>query len=300
MMDFAESTRQESAVIRDLYVPVLTPYDENGAISGTALAKHCEWIMAAGATGVLLFGTTGEGPSIGITERIDAARGLVAALPEVPVVAAVTHAALPDALTCIQGYNDVPLAGVLVMPPFFFPDPDPAAITAFLTATAAASAHPVLAYHLPDLAPAVPVEVARIPGLWGIKDSSGDLEYSKAALAAGNSVMVGAENTIPEAMRLGAAGTIAGMGNLLPGELAAVCRAADNGDTATAGRQLHPVLQLRNRLLEGNPGTGWIAAMKAIATYRHGIDLGGVRTALHSTGDYLTADIRKLLDLGSA
>lgn len=285
-----------SAVIRDLYVPVLTPYEQNGAISGTALAKHCEWIMAAGATGVLLFGTTGEGPSIGIAERIGTVRGLVAALPEVPVIAAVTQAALPDALTCIRGYNDIALAGVLVMPPFFFPDPDPAGITAFLTATAAASAHPVLAYHLPDLAPAVPVEVASIPGLWGVKDSGGDLEYTATALAAGNSVMVGAENTIPAAMQLGAAGTIAGMGNVLPGELAAVCRAADNGDTATAQRQLDPVLQFRNLLLANNPAMGWIAAMKAIATYRHGIDLGGVRTPLRDAGDYLTADIRQLLD----
>ncbi len=282
-------------MIRDLYVPVLTPYEENGAISGAALARHCEWIMTAGATGVMVFGTTGEGPSIGIAERIDTVRALVAALPGVPVIAAVTQAALPDALTCIRGYNDVSLAGVLVMPPFFFPDPDPAGITAFLTAAAAASAHPVLAYHLPGLAPAVPVDVATIPGLWGIKDSGGDLEYTKAAFAAGNSVMVGAESTIPEAMALGAVGTIAGMGNLLPGELAAVCRAADNGDTATAQRQLDPVLRLRHLLINSNPGTGWIAAMKAIATYRNGIDLGGVRTPLRSAGDYLTAEIRNLL-----
>jgi 4-hydroxy-tetrahydrodipicolinate synthase len=292
-MDSRSQPVGEVVLIRDLYVPVLTPFDTSGGICRTALAKHCEWIMAAGATGVMVFGTTGEGPSVGITERIDTVRALVAALPEVPVIAAVTQAALPDAVACIRAYNEIALAGVLVLPPFFFPDPDPAGITEFLTEAATASAHPVLAYHIPSLAPAVP---ATIRGLWGIKDSGGDLEYTRAALAAGNSVMVGAENTIAEAMQLGAAGTIAGMGNLLPAELAAVCRAANNGDIATAERLLDPVLRLRDRLLESGPGTGWIAAMKAIATYRHGIDLGRVRTPLRGTGNYLTDEIRQLID----
>jgi 4-hydroxy-tetrahydrodipicolinate synthase len=286
-------------VIRDLYVPVLTPFDEHGAISGTALARHCEWIMGNGARGVMLFGTTGEGPSIAVAEKLDAIRVLSAALPDLPMIAAVTQAALPEALACIRGYNEFPLAGILVLPPFFFRDGDPAGITDFLAAAAAASDHPVLAYHIPNLAPAVPLDVAAIPGIWGVKDSGGDLGYTKAALAAGNEVMVGAENTIPAAMRAGAAGTIAGMANLMPAELAAVCAAARGGDLADAEAQLKPVLELRDQMMAGAPGMAWIAAMKAIATYRHGINLGGVRTPLIGDGDYLTAAIRRSVDAAS-
>jgi dihydrodipicolinate synthase/N-acetylneuraminate lyase len=287
------------AVIRDLYVPVLTPFDERGAISGRALARHCEWIMGNGARGVMLFGTTGEGPSIGVAEKLDAIRALSVAQPDLPVIAAVMQAALPEAIACIRGYNEFPLVGILVLPPFFFRDADPAGITDFLATAAAASDHPVLAYHIPSLAPEVPLDVAAIPGVWGVKDSGGDLGYTKAALAAGNAVMVGAENTIPAAMLAGAAGTISGMANLMPVELAAVCAAARAGDLADAEARLKPVLQLRDQMMAGAPGMEWIAAMKAIATHRHGIDLGGVRTPLRGTDDYLTAEIRRSVGAAS-
>lgn len=83
----------------------------------------------------------------------------------------------------------------------------------------AASRHPVLLYHIPEFGPPVPVEtVARLP-VWGVKDSGGDIRYTRSVREAGRDVLVGAEPTLIEAIGLGAAGAISGLANLLPEHL---------------------------------------------------------------------------------
>ncbi len=66
-------------MIADLFVPVVTPFGQDGGIDDGALAAHCEWVISEGAAGVMLFGTTGEGPSISVREKIDSAAALLRA-----------------------------------------------------------------------------------------------------------------------------------------------------------------------------------------------------------------------------
>ncbi len=285
-------------MITDLYVPVLTPFHSDGAVDTTALLAHSEWVLAQGAVGVMLFGTTGEGPSLSIAEKIDTARAVTRGLRGVPVIASVTENSISEIEAGLQGYNALKLAGVLVLPPSYFREPDADGIEALLTRACATSEHPVLAYHIPSMAPAVPADVVgRLP-VWGAKDSGGDLAYTRAVLAAGKQVMVGAESTIPDAIRAGANGCIAGMGNLLPAELTEVCAATRAGRDDDAAIALKHVLALQAAVIAAAPGTEWIAAMKRIAQQRHGIDLGTVRLPLLARRDYLVPDVLGLV--GSA
>jgi dihydrodipicolinate synthase/N-acetylneuraminate lyase len=113
-------------------------------------------------------------------------------------------------------------------------------------------------------------------------------------------VMVGEESTIVDAVRGGASGTIAGMGNLLPGELARICVAARAGDYSEANRLLAIVLSVRAAVLGCAPGMEWIAAFKQIAAYLHSVELGGVREPLMSWADYLTGEVLDALALRDA
>ena len=70
-------------MIEDLFVPVVTPFDDAGHVDRDALVAHCAWTVAQGARGVMLFGTTGEGPSLSVDEKIAAARALTLDLPTV-------------------------------------------------------------------------------------------------------------------------------------------------------------------------------------------------------------------------
>jgi 4-hydroxy-tetrahydrodipicolinate synthase len=280
-------------LIEDLFVPVITPFDRSGHVDRDALAAHCAWTVAQGARGVMLFGTTGEGPSISVDEKIATARALTLDLPAVEVIGSVTENSTTDAVRCARGYNDLGLAAVLVLPPFYFREGsgDGDGLVRFFEVMARAARIPLMAYHIPGLAPAVPMRVLADLDLWGAKDSGGDLAYTRAVLETGKSVMVGAEATITDAVRGGASGTIAGMGNLMPGELARICAAARAGDDTEANRLLAIVLRVQAAVLRCAPDMEWIAAFKQIATYLHRIELGGVREPLMSRADYLTGEV---------
>ena len=289
-------------MIEDLFVPVVTPFDNYGHVDRDALAAHCAWTVTHGARGVMLFGTTGEGPSISVDEKIAAARALVLDLPAVEVIGTVTENSTTDAARCVRAYGELGLAAVLVLPPFYFRESngDGDGLFRFFEVMAHAARIPLMAYHIPGLAPAVPLRVIADLGLWGAKDSGGDLAYTRAVLDTGKSVMVGAERVIADAVRGGASGTIAGMGNLLPGELARVCAAARAGDDAEANRLLAIVLRVQEAILRCAPGLEWVAAFKQIATYLHGVEMGGVREPLMSRADYLTAGVLDALALRDA
>jgi dihydrodipicolinate synthase/N-acetylneuraminate lyase len=234
-----------------------------------------------------------------VDEKIAAARALTLDLPTVEVIGSVTENSTTDAVRCARGYNDLGLAAVLVLPPFYFRESngDGDGLVRFFEVMAQAARIPLLAYHIPGLAPAVPMRVIADLDLWGAKDSGGDLAYTRAVLEAGKSVMVGAESTIIDAVRGGASGTIAGMGNLLPGELARICVAARAGDFSEANRLLAIVLSVQAAVLGCAPGMEWIAAFKQIATYLHRVELGGVREPLMSRADYLTGEVLDALAL---
>jgi len=283
-------------VIENLFVPVVTPFDGDGRIDVEALVAHCHWTTARGAEGVVLFGTTGEGPSLSVTEKVDTARTLTATMPGIPVIAAVTENSITDTEHCLHRYNNVGLAAVLVLPPFYFREQPTDGLHAFYARTLTCSDHPMLAYHIPGLAPAVPLSVTAELPVWGVKDSGDDLTYTGAVLETGKQVMTGSERLIARGTEIGATGAIAAMGNLLPGQLARVCTAARAGASKDAQHELDAVLTLQAAITDVAPGLEWIAATKQIAAHLHGTGLGTVRLPLLQRRDYLTPRIRKLLD----
>lgn len=103
-------------MIKDLFVPVITPFDNAGLVDRDALAAHCAWTVAQGARGVMLFGTTGEGPSLSVEEKIQVARVLTADLPSIEVIGSVTENSTTDALRCLRAYDEIGLAAALVLP----------------------------------------------------------------------------------------------------------------------------------------------------------------------------------------
>ena len=275
-------------MIADLFVPVVTPFAQDGTIDDAALAAHCEWVISQGASGVMLFGTTGEGPSISVREKIDSAAALLRAVPGIPVIGSVTEASVVSALECVRGYSRLALEAILVLPPYYFAERETDGIERFLDETLDASGHPVIAYHIPSLAPGVPAAYVGGSRLWGAKDSGGDIGYTKEIIKSGKAVMVGAESLVADAVVAGAAGAIAGMGNLLPAQLARICALAKEGDLAEAHRLRDDVVRLQQAVVQAAPEMEFIAAFKDIAALFHGHQLGDPRLPLRRRRNYLT------------
>jgi 4-hydroxy-tetrahydrodipicolinate synthase len=288
-------------VISGVYVPLLTPFTSDGAVDPGAFARQGEWLAARGVDGLVPFGSTGEGPSLSVREKLTLLEALVAAVPEIPVLPAITESSLDVALQFVDAVNDMAAAGIMLLPPYYYRRVGQEGLRRYAEAVLAASRHPVVLYHIPEFAPPVPPDLVAALPVWGVKDSGGDLAYTRAVLATGKHVMVGIESTVVDAVTAGARGTIAGLANVLPEPLLAACEAATDGRPADAHQILAPALAFRDELLAAGHSLAWVSMMKRLAEERHGIPLGGVRAPLPdaSAGDLLLSlhDLLARLDL---
>jgi 4-hydroxy-tetrahydrodipicolinate synthase len=266
-------------VISGVYVPQLTPFDHEGHVDAGAYTAFAQWLVSRGVDGLVPFGSTGEGPSLSLRERLAVLAQLPEAVPGTSLIPAVTESSLDAVLEFVAAVNDLPAAGIMVLPPYYFRPLAADDLRRFIEPVLAASRHPVLLYHIPKFGPPVPVEVLTGPPLWGVKDSGGDLAYTRAVIEAGASVMVGSEAVLVDAVGLGAAGGIFGLANLLPEHLLAACAAAKEGDPGQANAILAPALTFLQQLIDACPGgpVSWIPVAKQLAGRRSGVDLGGVR-----------------------
>jgi 4-hydroxy-tetrahydrodipicolinate synthase len=218
-------------VIRGLWVAVATPLDAAGAVDHDALVKHCQWLLASRCDGLALFGTTGEGPSFGSSERLAAAEALLqAGIPASRITLGTGCSAIPETVALTRGALALGLMHVLIVPPFFFRDVTEEGIEdAFAAIIDGVGSEKLRAtlYHIPQVA-GVPVPAAALGRLRarygrlvaGVKDSTvtGDLanfrDFRKAAPECG--CVVGLEVDIWRSLELGGTGSINGMSNVVP------------------------------------------------------------------------------------
>lgn len=252
---------------------LLTPFAADGAIDAPRLARHARDLLARGVRSVTLFGTTGEGASVGLGER---EAGLAALLGEAGIA--------PDRIVlglCGTSVEDVHAQiaqglarGVrrfLVPPPFYFADASQEGLAdwfAALFAVAGEQARFIL-YHIPQLT-RVPLSLALIVGLKerfgdrviAVKDSSGSWDNARALLDwGGTDILVGDERLLHRAVALGAAGSISGMANLYPERLARVMESGE--EDADLSRQVDHVVSvpvipaLKAMLATASGAPGW-------------------------------------------
>ena len=166
--------------LRGILPAMITPFTADGASVNTeALADHTRHLIDAGAGGLIPGGSTGEFASLSKAERQQVHTTVIAAAEgRVPVVPQTGALTVQDAIELSVHAEKAGAAGVMVAPPFY----DPlsfAELHAYFSEVAGAISIPVMLYHIPsvtgqELTPAQIGELADIPGVASIKDSSGD------------------------------------------------------------------------------------------------------------------------------
>lgn len=209
---------------------ILTPLRADGAIDLDRLASHAKRLMAAGCSGVTLFGTTGEGPSFSSAERMQALDALVAqGIPAKHIIVHTSCTALPETLALTRHATQLDVHACLILPPFFFKGISDEGVLDYYTQIFEVCADlplRVVLYHIPQvigvsLSSAVMASLLqRYSGrILGLKDSSGQLEGSLAhakAFMPPMQVWVGNELDIPQMVSLGTKGAVSGVANMLP------------------------------------------------------------------------------------
>ena len=221
---------------------VATAIDADGepdTVRSTALGR---FLLEHGCDGLNVLGTTGEATSFSLAQRRRVMTAYAdAGLPMHRLLVGTGAAALADAVALTRHAADLGFAGALLLPPFYYRDVPDDGLLRGLEAIIAATASrpiPIYLYHFPALS-GVPWHlrlIARLIAAFpdrvvGLKDSSGDLDFARAAAALGArfDVFPSSEAVLDEARRGGFAGCISATVNL-NADLCA--RAYRHGDAA--------------------------------------------------------------------
>ncbi|MBB2750761.1 UNVERIFIED_ORG: 4-hydroxy-tetrahydrodipicolinate synthase [Rhizobium aethiopicum] len=212
-----------------LSVALATPFDGNGDIAIDVMIAQARRCLAAGCSSVTLFGTTGEGSSIGSRERDRVfAAFLDAGIEAKNIIVGVLVDAAEDAAMQADYALSKGARNILLAPPSYFKNVSDDGVFQWFSAVFAmlgGKARDIIVYNLPSLT-MVPLTVSLIGRLrtafpnivTGVKDSSGDWPYTENLLKAHSDliILVGDERHLARGVRLGGQGAISGMANFVP------------------------------------------------------------------------------------
>ena len=222
---------------------MVTPFDADGALDLDAAVSLARWLVDNGSDGLVLAGTTGEGPVLSDAEKLDLCRAVAEAVT-VPVVANTGSNDTAHSVELTRQAATTGVAGALVVTPYYN-RPSQAGIDAHFRAVAAASELPLMVYDIPvrtgrKIATDVLVRLAReVPSVVAVKDAASDVAASArlAHLApAGFEVYSGNDDQTLPLLSVGAVGVVSVAGHWVGRQMSEMIAAFMAGDTVTARR----------------------------------------------------------------
>jgi 4-hydroxy-tetrahydrodipicolinate synthase len=243
------------------YTALLTPF-RDGQLDEPALRTLVERQIAAGVSGLVPCGTTGEAPALSAMEwdRVVAITVGTAA-GRVPVLAGTGANSTTAAITHTARARQLGADGALVVTPYYN-RPTQEGLYRHFAAIAEAVDLPLVLYNVPsrtgvNLLPETAVRLAAIPGIVAIKEASGSLDQASQIVreAPDAFVVLSGDDSLTLPVRgVGGRGVISVVGNIVPEAVAALTAACRAGDFAS-GRVLHLALfdLCRAMFVETNP-----------------------------------------------
>jgi 4-hydroxy-tetrahydrodipicolinate synthase len=256
-------------------VPALTPFEPSLEPAAERFVGFCRWLLAEGANGLAVFGTTSEANSLGIDERQALLERLIASgIPADRLMPGTGLPSLADTVALTRHAVAAGCGGVLVLPPFYYKGVSDDGLFAFYAGVIERVADRRLQlylYHIPQVT-GVPLGLALVERLAaaypdtvvGIKDSSGDWENTKAILRACPQLATfpSSESRLLEGLGLGAAGCISASANVN----VRMIRALIDGWPGPAAEALHGEVSAVRAALEKRPLIPALKGVFAVAT----------------------------------
>ena len=253
--------------LQGVYSAVATPFTAEQEVDETGLRSLIDRTIDAGIHGLVPCGSTGEFSTLTATERERVVEVVIEqAAGRVPVVPHTGACSTREAIGLSQHAERTGATAIMVVAPYY--EPFSIAETKRYYADVAGSVSiPVMAYNLPtatgvNLTPSILGElISEVPNLKYVKDTSGD--FSAAARLIHEygdivSVFVGWDTLFLAALLEGAAGSVIGAANVVPGQLVAVYDAVQQGDLARARNLWKDLFPLMASFVSG----GYTAAIK--------------------------------------
>lgn len=251
---------------------IATPIDDTGAPDLGRAIKLARFLIDNGCDGLNVLGTTGEATSFSLAERKAVMEAYKSnGLPLHRLMVGTGAAAVSDAVALTRHAAELGFGGALVLPPFYYKGVPDDGLVAYIDTIVQATAGkpiPLYLYHYPALS-GLPWHIDLLRRLLaayssrivGLKDSSGDMNYARAAAALSKNFAVfpSTEACLLEARSGTFAGCISATANLN----ADLCgRAWTSGDAAA----LEAAVAIR-KLFDGR---ALVSGVKDLLAHIHG------------------------------
>jgi 4-hydroxy-tetrahydrodipicolinate synthase len=220
-----------------------TAFRPDFSIDHALVARHAQWLIENGCTGVICLGSLGEAATLTFQEKVDILRTVVKAMDgTAPVVSAISALSTAEAVLLAKAAQDAGCSGLMILPQYVYKGDwreNKAHIAAVLNATPL----PAMLYNNPvaygvDYLPEQIEELAsEFSNLAAVKESSTDVRRVTAIrslLRDRLAIFVGVDDAIVEGIAAGAVGWVAGLVNAFPRESVDLFNLARIGNTKEA------------------------------------------------------------------
>ena len=248
-------------MFKGAFTALVTPFSD-GQIDTQALRDHVDFQIEKGIDGLVPCGTTGEASTLSHDEHIEVVRITVEhAAGRVPVIAGSGSNSTAEALELTKRVKETGAnAGLMITP--YYNKPTQEGLFQHFSTIAEKVDIPIILYNVPgrtgiNMLPDTVARLAAVPNIVGLKDAAADLKqtsYTRQLVPDDFVILSGEDTLVYPLMAIGESGVISVTSNILPGEMAELCRRFLEGNMAGAAELHHRLLPMCDALfVETNP-----------------------------------------------
>ena len=239
-------------MLKGSLVALITPMNQDGSINYEQLHDLIDWHIENGTDGIVAVGTTGESATLPVEEHLAVIEATVKHVNKrIPVIAGTGANNTVEAIALSKAAEQAGAAYTLSVVPYYN-KPSQEGIYQHFKAIAEATSIPMIIYNVPgrtvvSMSNDTILRLAEIPNIVGVKEASGNIGNNIELINSvpeGFAVLSGDDPTGLPFMLCGGHGVVTVAANVAPKLFADMCRAALEGDIATARRlneQLTPI-----------------------------------------------------------
>ena len=243
-------------MLKGSLVALITPMNQDGSINYEQLHDLIDWHIENGTDGIVAVGTTGESATLPVEEHLAVIEATVKHVSKrIPVIAGTGANNTVEAIALSKAAEQAGADYTLSVVPYYN-KPSQEGIYQHFKAIAEATSIPMIIYNVPgrtvvSMSNDTILRLAEIPNIVGVKEASGNIGNNIELINSvpeGFAVLSGDDPTGLPFMLCGGHGVVTVAANVAPKLFADMCRAALEGDIATARRLNEQLIPIYNTM----------------------------------------------------
>ncbi|WP_455942485.1 4-hydroxy-tetrahydrodipicolinate synthase [Neisseria sp.] len=243
-------------MLKGSLVALITPMNQDGSINYEQLHDLIDWHIENGTDGIVAVGTTGESATLPVEEHLAVIEATVKHVNKrVPVIAGTGANNTVEAIALSKAAEQAGADYTLSVVPYYN-KPSQEGIYQHFKTIAEATSIPMIIYNVPgrtvvSMSNETILRLSEIPNIVGVKEASGNIGSNIELInraPEGFAVLSGDDHTGLPFMLCGGHGVVTVAANVAPKLFADMCRAALEGDIATARRLNEQLIPIYNTM----------------------------------------------------